>query len=226
MEMRVVAEAAVAARRIDDRAVPRAFGDHRLGIVGVPDQHQHAIVMRAPVGDARKRRDELLVVARIGRRARPRSAPSARRARRPSACDAHARIVGERGQLRMQRSRAAPWRARSRRRWRAAPPLRGCRARPAAITSMPSGASSAREFAQLAGVAATPAPAVRSLRRLRARRSAPRPARAMPRSASASSASISARENGAPSAVPCTSTNPPPAVITTFMSVSQAESSA
>src|SRR5262249_27416883 len=47
----------------------------------------------------------------------------------------------------------------------------------------------------------------------------------MPWSASASSASISARENGAPSAVPCTSTKPPAAVMTTFMSVSQAESS-
>ena len=47
----------------------------------------------------------------------------------------------------------------------------------------------------------------------------------MPLSASASSASISARVNGAPSAVPCTSTKPPAPVITTFMSVSQAESS-
>ena len=49
---------------------------------------------------------------------------------------------------------------------------------------------------------------------------------AMPCSASASSASISARVNGAPSAVPCTSTKPPAPVITTFMSVSQPESSA
>ena len=31
-EMRVVAEAAGAARRVDDAAVPRALGDHRLGI--------------------------------------------------------------------------------------------------------------------------------------------------------------------------------------------------
>ena len=34
-----------------------------------------------------------------------------------------------------------------------------------------------------------------------------------------------ARENGVPSAVPCTSTKPPLPVMTTFMSVSQAESS-
>ena len=48
----------------------------------------------------------------------------------------------------------------------------------------------------------------------------------MPRSASATSSSISARVNGAPSAVPCSSTKPPAPVITTFMSVSQPESSA
>src|SRR5204863_4152503 len=48
---------------------------------------------------------------------------------------------------------------------------------------------------------------------------------AMPMPASASSASISARENVAPSAVPCSSTKPPLAVMTTFMSVSQAASS-
>ena len=47
----------------------------------------------------------------------------------------------------------------------------------------------------------------------------------MPRVASASSASICARVNAAPSAVPCTSTKWPAPVITTFMSVSQAESS-
>src|SRR5213082_373103 len=49
---------------------------------------------------------------------------------------------------------------------------------------------------------------------------------AIPCIASASSASICAAENGAPSAVPWTSTKPPEPVITTFMSVSQPESSA
>ena len=48
----------------------------------------------------------------------------------------------------------------------------------------------------------------------------------MPVSASAIIASNCARENGAPSAVPCTSTKPPAPVITTFMSVSHCESSA
>src|SRR6185295_5929561 len=47
----------------------------------------------------------------------------------------------------------------------------------------------------------------------------------MPLVASASSASISRRENVAPSAVPCSSTKPPAPVMTTFMSVSQAASS-
>src|SRR3990167_5691646 len=47
----------------------------------------------------------------------------------------------------------------------------------------------------------------------------------MPCSASPSSWSISARVNATPSAVPCTSTKCPAPVITTFMSVSQAESS-
>src|SRR5574343_695398 len=48
---------------------------------------------------------------------------------------------------------------------------------------------------------------------------------AMPWVARASIASISARLKGTPSAVPWTSTKPPAPVITTFMSVSQAESS-
>ncbi len=48
---------------------------------------------------------------------------------------------------------------------------------------------------------------------------------AQPFSPSASSASSSARENAAPSAVPCTSTNEPAPVITMFMSVSARTSS-
>src|SRR4030095_6831587 len=48
----------------------------------------------------------------------------------------------------------------------------------------------------------------------------------MPRSASVTSPSLSPRVKGVPSAVPCSSTKPPAPVITTFMSVSQPESSA
>ena len=47
-----------------------------------------------------------------------------------------------------------------------------------------------------------------------------------PLRASAIMAAIWASVNGSPSAVPCTSTKPPRPVITTFMSVSQVESSA
>src|ERR1044071_3297217 len=48
LEMRVVAEAAAAARRIDDRSMPDAFGDDRLGIGGVPDEDEHAVIVRTP----------------------------------------------------------------------------------------------------------------------------------------------------------------------------------
>jgi hypothetical protein len=48
--MRVVAEAALAARRVDDLAVPQPVGDHRLRIVGVAHQHQRAVVVGAAVG--------------------------------------------------------------------------------------------------------------------------------------------------------------------------------
>ena len=43
------AETAVAARRVDDLAVPFAFGDDRLRIVGVTHEDQHTDVVRAPV---------------------------------------------------------------------------------------------------------------------------------------------------------------------------------
>src|SRR5690606_18813972 len=49
--------------------------------------------------------------------------------------------------------------------------------------------------------------------------------REMPARASSSSVSTSPRLNGTPSAVPWISTKPPAPVITTFMSVSQPESS-
>jgi hypothetical protein len=51
-EQRVVAEAARAARRRQDLAVPLALGDERLRVVGVAHQHQHAVEMGAAVADA------------------------------------------------------------------------------------------------------------------------------------------------------------------------------
>ena len=100
-EVRVVAEAAGASRRVDDRPVPRALGDDRLGIGVVPQQRQHAGVMRAAVGDAGERRDQLRVVAGVGLRlARVARALHARRAAERAHADAG--IVGERRQLRVR----------------------------------------------------------------------------------------------------------------------------
>jgi hypothetical protein len=91
------------------------------------------------------------------------------------------------------------------------------------------------EFAQLAGVVGREDEARNQEHRLvpavarvthRARPSGAVMSRRIPSSARLTRTSISSRVNGAPSAVPCTSTKLPPAVITTFMSVSHAESSA
>ncbi len=114
-EVRVVAEAAVAARRVDDRAVPVALGDDRLGIArrGGP-----APARRRSARGGRPRPAARRSASRCcGRRtwARPRSARSARRARRR----ARARRCRNRRRApaaRPARSRAAPWPARSRRR--------------------------------------------------------------------------------------------------------------
>ena len=56
-EMRIVAETVRAARSGDDFPVPAAFGDQRLGIVGVAHQHDHAVVVRAAVAACAQRRD-------------------------------------------------------------------------------------------------------------------------------------------------------------------------
>ena len=154
------------------------------------------------------------------RRRTPGAPPSASTHRPESSASA--------GSRRARAPRGAPWRARSRRRSRAARRPRRCRARPAATSSMPSGASSAPQLAQLAArcCEARTSFTSRPSRRASAARCARDQLARCPCSARPSSASISARENGAPSAVPCTSTKPPAPVITTFMSVSQAESSA
>ena len=67
-KIRVVAEAAAAARRIDDRPVPAPVGEDWLGIGRMAHQHQHAVVMGATIGHACELGDELRVVARIGLR--------------------------------------------------------------------------------------------------------------------------------------------------------------
>jgi len=96
-KMRIVAEPRGATRRVDDRAVPSAFGEDRLGIVRVAQQSQHAIIMRAAIGDPGEIGDELVVIAPV----RARLAGVTRRLhawRAVKRRDAHARIVGQRGQ--------------------------------------------------------------------------------------------------------------------------------
>ena len=66
-------------------------------IVGVAHEHQHAIIMRAAIGNAAQRRDECLVVARIRfRLAGVARTVDARRA--AERVDAQPRVVGERVQ--------------------------------------------------------------------------------------------------------------------------------
>src|SRR5207302_1505538 len=90
---------------------------------------------------------------------------------------------------------------------------------------------SLHELAPLGGVqrgddeAAAQRVKLRSPRAARAPRCSPTSC-AMPRAARASRASSCSRRNGTCSAVPCTSTNSPPPVITMFMSTSAEESSA
>src|SRR4051794_10538960 len=65
-EMRVIAEAAAATRRVDDRAVPLAFSDDRLWVASMLHHHQHASVMSMAIIDSVQCCNELLVVARVG----------------------------------------------------------------------------------------------------------------------------------------------------------------
>src|ERR1019366_7300670 len=64
-EQRVVAEAAVAAGLQGDLAVPLALGDQRLRVVGMVQQHQNAVVMRAAISHPAHDLQQLFVVALI-----------------------------------------------------------------------------------------------------------------------------------------------------------------
>ena len=99
--MRVVAESAAAARRVDDAAVPRALGDDRLRIVGRANQHEHAVVVRASIVDVAQVGDQARVVARVGLRLAgvARADHAGRTAKRRHA---DTRVVGERRQLRVR----------------------------------------------------------------------------------------------------------------------------
>ena len=184
-------------------AVPRALGDHRLGIVGVAHEHQHAVVVRAAVGDVRAaRRSASRCCARRTRLAGVARAVHAGRA--VQRVDADARIVGERRQLRVRARVARLGERVLDERRRAARRRRRCRARACATTSMPSGASRRRNSRSLPAL--LDARTRRSISAVMLRRGASRPSAcccaaiscAMPRAASSSSASsCGARERRA-----------------------------
>src|SRR4029079_5953570 len=93
-KMWILAEPAIAARHVDDRAVPAAVDQQRLGIVAVTTRRGHAIVVRAAVGNAAEIGDEPRVVAPV----RARLAGIARRlhaGRSAQRLDADAGIVGQ-----------------------------------------------------------------------------------------------------------------------------------
>ncbi len=129
-EVRVVAEAAVPARRVDDRA--RAMRLRRSSVPGrrrgAPAPARSSSARAGRPHPAARRRASRCCARRTW--APPRSAPTARPARRR----ARPRTRPNRRRARAAsraRSRAAPSRARSRRTSRAALPPRECRGRPA-----------------------------------------------------------------------------------------------
>src|SRR5438270_12005218 len=65
-KMRVVTEPAAPARQIDDRSLPSAFGEYRLGVVAVAHVREHAVIMRAAISDTRELFVHLGVVAGVG----------------------------------------------------------------------------------------------------------------------------------------------------------------
>src|SRR5258706_2262375 len=98
-KMRIVAESVRAAGLRDDLARPASFGDDRLGILRVAQEHDHAVVVSAAVVLAGEQLHELFVVAHV----RPRLAGESRRVHAGLSAErahANARIVGERGKTR------------------------------------------------------------------------------------------------------------------------------
>src|ERR1700682_3461516 len=67
-KMRIVTESATSARQIDDRPVPPTLGKYRLRVVAIAHQREHAVIMRAAIGDTRELFDEHGVVPGVGRR--------------------------------------------------------------------------------------------------------------------------------------------------------------
>src|SRR3984893_13885027 len=67
-KMRVVTEPAAPARQIDDRSLPLALGEYRLGVVAMAHEREHAVIVRAAISDTGELFDQLGVVAHVGRR--------------------------------------------------------------------------------------------------------------------------------------------------------------
>src|SRR5581483_6981751 len=106
-EQRVVAEAARSARCAQDLAMPDAFGNQRLWIVGVAQKYDDAVIVRAAVGTIGKQFEQVRVVSGV----RLWFAGEAGRvhAGRPVECiDADSRIIGQGRQARVQRSVPGP----------------------------------------------------------------------------------------------------------------------
>src|SRR5688500_14595232 len=64
-EQRIVAESARAARCPRDRPEPAPLGDERLGVCGVPQQHDHAYERRLTCRGVFEHPEQLRIVARI-----------------------------------------------------------------------------------------------------------------------------------------------------------------
>jgi hypothetical protein len=140
-EVRIVAEAVVAARGVDRFRRASAVGDHRLRVVGMAHVHQHAVVVgrfvlvRGQVGDqlfvvARVRLRLAGIARRVSRRARRRGRSRTRRNRRPGP-------AGRSGAR-----RGGPFAARFRRRCRKGSSASGTLNSPCGCSSKPIGASS------------------------------------------------------------------------------------
>src|SRR5947208_11781318 len=249
-KMRIVAEPVRAAGLGDDLARPDSLGDHRFGILRVAQENDDAVVVRAPAVLVGEQFDQLLVVARIlgftpGPRARRRLAGKPRRMHAGLSIErsrANTRVVCER---RQPRAAARVARLGERVLDESAVRLFGIgysearlrndlhaerREQRLELAELPGIGGGEHEFfhASILTCEASHSPP----RMRRGNHESPSAAfclamsSAIPCIASASSASICAAEKGSPSAVPWTSTKPPEPVITTFMSVSQSESSA
>ena len=103
-ENRIVAEAALTARRTQQHSLPAPGGDQRQRIVGIAHRHHHAheATTARVIGDCRSRQQKLLEIIRIARTA-TRVACRIDAGRAAQGIDHEARVVGQRRQSAMPR---------------------------------------------------------------------------------------------------------------------------